>query len=125
MRVGSRRNCRSGFWLSLERLFGRELAFGTAGMRGPLGPGPGGMNRANVRRVTSGLATHLGQEFGGGGVVIGYDGRHGSRAFAEDAAAILIDAGFDVWLHDHVVPTPVLAHAVLYLGAVAGVMVTV
>jgi phosphomannomutase len=107
--------------------FGARLEFGTAGLRGELGPGPNRMNRAIVRRVTAGLAeyllTHV-RDAAARGVVIGFDGRHGSRPFAEDAAAVLAGRGLVVHLFDEVVPTPFLAHTVGHLGAAAGVMVT-
>ncbi|HHO54530.1 MAG TPA: phospho-sugar mutase [Deltaproteobacteria bacterium] len=109
---------------ALSRCLTPPLAFGTAGMRGRLGPGPGQMNRAVVRRVGASLArSSLGQE-GSGPVVIGFDAREGSRIFAEDTARILAGAGLPVLLFPSVVPTPLLAFAVGYLGARAGVMVT-
>ena len=39
--------------------FSGRLSFGTAGMRGPIGPGPNRMNRLTVRRVTRALALHV------------------------------------------------------------------
>ncbi|MGH3668491.1 MAG: phospho-sugar mutase, partial [Acidimicrobiia bacterium] len=38
---------------------GEPLTFGTAGIRGEVGPGSGRMNRATVIRTTRGLADHL------------------------------------------------------------------
>lgn len=111
----------------LRSCFGQRLQFGTAGIRGALGPGPGRMNRALVRRVSAGLAAYLlatVPDAAERGVVVGYDGRHGSRPFAEDTAAVLGAAGIRVFLHEELVPTPVLAHSLLHLGAAAGVMVT-
>ncbi|MEP6599751.1 MAG: phospho-sugar mutase [Actinomycetota bacterium] len=109
----------------LEDRFSAPLIFGTAGLRGPLRAGPNGMNRTVVRRAAAGLASWLsGQGLGGGVVVVGYDGRHGSRDFAEDSAGVFAAAGFDARLLPRLLPTPVLAFAVLDFGAVAGVMVT-
>jgi phosphomannomutase len=109
---------------ALQRFFGARLQFGTAGLRGPIGPGPGGMNRANVRWVTAGLAAYVKQHAPDGLVVVGFDGRRNSDVFAEDTARVLAGAGLTVALFDTVVPTPVLAHAVLFCEAAAGVMVT-
>lgn len=112
---------------ALAACFGRRLDFGTAGIRGALGPGPGRLNRLLVRQVAAGVAEVLEATHGDAdsrGVVIGFDGRHGSRAFAEDAARVLGGQGLLVFLYDDVVPTPLLAHAIRHLGCVAGVMVT-
>ncbi|MDQ1691557.1 MAG: phosphomannomutase, partial [Pseudonocardiales bacterium] len=109
----------------LANRFAGTLTFGTAGLRGPLRAGPNGMNTAVVRRAASGLAGYLNQSGQAGGiVVIGYDGRHRSRSFAEDSAQIFAAAGFDARLLPRLLPTPVLAFAVQHLGAAAGVMVT-
>ena len=107
--------------------FGTRLEFGTAGLRGALGPGPNRMNHALVRRVTAGLGHYLLREVPEArrqGVVIGFDGRIGSREFATDAALVLAGLGIVAWLYDEVCPTPELAHGVTHLGASAGIMVT-
>ena len=49
-------------------------------------------------------------------MVIGFDGRHNSKAFAADAAAILSGAGFEVYAFERVVPTPILSDAVTALS---------
>ena len=111
----------------LRSCFGQRLGFGTAGIRGAMGPGPGRLNRVVARQVAAGVGLTLLDDdpaLSQRGVVIGFDGRHGSRAYAEDAAAVLAGMGIHVWLADAVVPTPVLAHATTFLGAAAGIMVT-
>jgi len=111
----------------LVRRFTGKLEFGTAGLRGVLGAGPQRMNRVMVRRATAGLADWLlAQEPGARerGVVIGYDGRHGSRVFAEDAARVLAGQGIRCLLATDVVATPVTAFVVSDRGAAAGIMVT-
>jgi phosphomannomutase len=106
---------------ALTARFDGRLVFGTAGLRGPVRAGPTGMNRAVVRRTAAGLAAHLGA---GRTVVVGRDARHGSEDFALDTCAVLAGAGLRALLLPDVLPTPVLAFAVLHLGADAGVMVT-
>jgi phosphomannomutase len=112
---------------ALREHFAGRLQFGTAGMRGALGPGPLRMNRAMVRRVSAGFADYVLDEVPEArtrGVVIGYDGRRGSRVFAEDTAGVFAARGLAVFLHDDVTSTPQLSHAVPFVDAAAGVMVT-
>ena len=105
--------------------FAGTLEFGTAGLRGELGAGPNRMNRVVVTRAAAGLAAYLtdtGQR--GGSVVIGFDARHNSDAFARDTAEIMTGAGFKALVMPRTLPTPLLAFAIRELGCAAGVMVT-
>ena len=106
--------------------FAGTLQFGTAGLRGALGAGPNRMNRVVVTRAAAGLASYLLEHGAGAGdrVVVGYDARHRSDAFARDTAEVMCGAGLDALLLPRPLPTPVLAYAVRKLGCVAGVMVT-
>jgi len=111
----------------LADAFDGTLEFGTAGLRGELGPGPNRMNRVVVLRAAAGLAAYLreqGAAGAGASVVVGYDARHGSEQFARDTVAVMSGAGLTAWLLPEPLPTPVLAFAVRELGCVAGVMVT-
>ncbi|GAB2912430.1 phospho-sugar mutase [Rhodococcus aerolatus] len=116
---------RAGDAAALRDRFAGPLAFGTAGLRGPVRAGPSGMNVAVVTRTTAGLAAWLRARGAGGGVVVvGRDARHGSAAFATATAEVLAAAGFVVRLLPRPLPTPVLAYAVRAGDAVAGVQVT-
>jgi len=109
-----------------DRFAGR-LEFGTAGLRGAMAAGPNRMNRAVVRAATMGLAHWLHEYWPSAaqaGVVLGWDARHHSAQFAEEAAAVLTGAGIRVHLLPGRSPTPLLAFAVRHLSAGAGVMIT-
>ncbi len=109
----------------LADAFSGTLQFGTAGLRGKLGPGPNRMNRVVVSRAAAGLARYLlDQGEGGTPVVIGFDARHNSDVFARDTAEIFAGAGFRAMICPRPLPTPVLAGAILTYRASAGVVVT-
>ena len=111
--------------IELTDAFRAPLEFGTAGLRGALGPGPNRMNRVTVLQAVGGLVEYLKNEgFIGKKVVIGFDARYNSDVFARDSAEVLAGNGFIPILFDHVVPTPVLAFAIRNLNACAGIMVT-
>jgi phosphomannomutase len=107
----------------LTAAFNGFLQFGTAGLRGPIGPGPSCMNRAVVSRAAAGIAAFM-KQHGLKSVVIGRDARHGSAEFAKDSAEILAGAGFKTYVLPRELPTPVLAFAVNKLKADVGIMVT-
>ncbi|MFD4366252.1 phospho-sugar mutase [Rhodococcus sp. NPDC058521] len=109
----------------LQEWFADTLAFGTAGLRGPLRAGPNGMNTAVVVRTTAAIVSWLRERcLGGGTVVVGRDARHGSEKFATATAEVFAAAGFEVVLLPRPLPTPIVAFAVRHLGAVAGVQIT-
>lgn len=116
-------------WLDSDRAaelsacFQGFLEFGTAGLRGPLGPGPSRMNRAVVSKTAYGIAQFM-LKNSLKSIVIGRDARYGSEDFTRDTAEIMSGAGFEVFVLPRPLPTPVLAFAVRKLGCDVGVMVT-
>ena len=111
----------------IEDAFYGPLSFGTAGMRGLMGPGINRMNIYTVRQATEGLAVlmdSLGDDVKKRGVSISYDSRHHSREFAHDCARVLGAHGIQTYIYDNVRPTPELSFAVRYNHSYAGIMIT-
>jgi phosphomannomutase len=105
--------------------FSSPLQFGTAGLRGALGPGPNRMNRVVVGQTTAGLATYLlDHGLAGGKVIIGFDARYNSDVFARDTAEIMSGAGFQTLITSGPLPTPVVAFGIRRLGSVTGIVIT-
>jgi phosphomannomutase len=101
------------------------LTFGTAGLRGPMRDGPGGMNVETVTRASFALAKVLKDRcLGGSTVVVGRDARHQSDDFALATAEVLAAEGFSIVLLPDPAPTPVVAFSVRHLRAAAGVQIT-
>lgn len=112
---------------AIQASFLEYLSFGTAGLRGIMGPGTARMNGYTVRHATQGLADVIlaqGQEAAKRGVVIGCDSRHHSAEFAREAAAVLAANGIFVYLFESLRPTPELSFAVRHLHCIAGVNIT-
>ncbi len=102
-----------------------SLSFGTAGLRGVVGPGPSRMNLATVAVASFGLVSYLLETSGDDtSVVIGFDGRPDSQRFARCVAEVISGAGAQAILADTMTATPCIAYAVRKLGASAGVVVT-
>ncbi|MBB1494218.1 phospho-sugar mutase [Propioniciclava sp. MC1595] len=105
--------------------FSGRLAFGTAGLRAALGPGPNRMNRVVVSQAAAGLARWLVDNgHAGRTVLVGYDARYNSDVFARDTAEILAGHGLRPLLTETHVPTPVVAFGIGHYDCVAGVVVT-
>jgi phosphomannomutase len=107
----------------LRASFSGFLQFGTAGLRGPIRPGPSGMNRAVVGRAASGIVAYM-KERNLTSVVIGRDARYGSEDYTYETAEIMSGAGMKVYVLPRPLPTPVLAFATNDLACDVGIMVT-
>ena len=109
---------------ALTDAFYRDLAFGTAGLRGVLGVGTNRMNRYTVGRATQGLGKYLVDHYDQPSVVIARDSRNNGELFVETAAAILAAYGIKVYVFPRVEPVPLLSFAVRHLHTSAGICIT-
>ena len=108
--------------------FYKDIEFGTAGMRGILGPGTNRMNDQIVKKATVGFAMYVNEVFKDCDkplkVAIAHDNRHKSRDFCLLTASVLNDFGIDAYIFDDLRPTPELSYAVRRLNAQGGVIIT-
>lgn len=112
---------------ALEAAFSGPMSFGTAGMRGVMGPGIGQMNVYTVRQATEGVARYLDtldDATKQRGVAISFDSRYHSTEFAHEAAHVLGAHGIPSFVFDDLRPTPELSFAVRQLHTAMGIMIT-
>lgn len=126
----------------------RQLSFGTAGLRAPVGPARHQMNVLQVTRTTAGVASWLAEraarnpvphlipedetgigrtlypEDGPLRVVVGYDARYGSHTFAATTAEVFAGAGYEVTLLPTPSPTPMIPWLVKKYRLDAGIQIT-
>jgi len=113
----------------LNAAFSLELEFGTAGIRGILGAGPGRFNLYTIKKVTISYARLLMKKYPNQlnrGVVIGHDNRHNSKMFAQLVAEILSSFDITAYLfNDNAMkPTPVVSYATRALNCLGGIVIT-
>ncbi|MBQ4644866.1 MAG: phospho-sugar mutase [Clostridia bacterium] len=109
----------------IEDRFYKELEFGTGGLRGIMGAGPNRMNRYTIAKATKGYADYLKSRFNGEiSVAIAYDSRNNSQYFSQVAAGVLSANGIKVYIHDTLMPTPVLSFTAKHLGCNGGIVLT-
>ncbi|PTM24080.1 phosphoglucomutase [Lactobacillus sp. PFC-70] len=112
---------------ALEAAFSGPMSFGTAGMRGVMGPGIGQMNVYTVRQATEGVARYLDtldDATKQRGVAISFDSRYHSTEFAHEAARVLGAHQIPNYVFDDLRPTPELSFAVRHLHTAMGIMIT-
>lgn len=110
----------------LEDSFYKNLAFGTGGMRGIMGPGDNRINKYTLGKNTQGLANYLKKCFTNNPikVAIAYDCRHNSKEFARIVANVFSANGIKVYLFSDLRPTPELSFAVRHLNCQCGIVLT-
>ena len=139
-------------WRELNDRFYQTLAFGTGGLRGrtigkiltaaergtarederPESPcvGTNALNYFNISRATRGLVAYLhdwnerNKTSARPRIVIAHDPRFFSREFAELAAKVAAENGYDAFVFDGPRSVPELSFAVRYLKASAGIVIT-
>lgn len=107
--------------------FYTTIEFGTAGMRGLLGPGTNRINLHTIRKANVGFAQYIcehGEDAKERGIAIGYDNRHMSKEFAMDSAKVLATYGIKSYVFESLRPTPELSFAVRHFNCFGGIMVT-
>ncbi|MFD1863258.1 phospho-sugar mutase [Planococcus chinensis] len=110
-----------------EDAFYQDLAFGTGGMRGEIGPGTNRMNVYTVRKASQGIANYIkenGEMAMARGIAIAYDSRRMSPEFAQEAAKTFAANGIHTYVYSEPRTTPQLSFSVRYLNAFMGVVIT-
>ena len=81
--------------------FFQDLSFGTAGLRGIIGPGTNRMNIYTVRRATQGLADYINDTCTSSParVVIARDSRNKGDVFVQEAACVLAANEIECFLY--------------------------
>jgi len=99
-----------------------EIKFGTDGWRGVIAED---FTHANVAKVAQAIARYVVRtEKPGAGVLVGYDTRFESEAFARTAAEAVSATGTPVWIASEACPTPALSLLVRMRGAAGGIQIT-
>lgn len=94
-----------------------NIKFGTDGWRAIVGED---FNSENVGIVTNAIGKYISDTFGfNKKILIGYDPRNMAKGFATQCADLLGCLGFEVYLSEKVVPTPILAYGAKYYNACA------
>ncbi|ADK67694.1 phosphoglucomutase/phosphomannomutase alpha/beta/alpha domain I [Olsenella uli DSM 7084] len=114
----------SGDEEKLNDAFYRNLAFGTAGLRGVLGVGSNRMNVYNVAQATQGVADYLNAHYDHPTLALARDSRLKGEDFQRVAAGVLAANGVHVFVYPRIEPVPTLSFAVRYLHASAGIVLT-
>ena len=99
------------------------IHFGTDGWRGIIAQD---FTFCNLRKVTDATASYIKghPSIGNGSVIVGYDRRFLSRAFAEEAARGLAARGITVTVSQGPLPTPAISFSVVHRKASWGIMIT-
>ncbi|GAA5929729.1 phosphoribomutase PRM15 [Sporobolomyces koalae] len=113
--------------VQLESRFAHRIAFGTAGLRGPMQAGISSMNDLTILQASTGLEKYARDTIPRAqarGIVVGHDHRHNSDRFAQLTASVFRKHGWRVYEFEGLVHTPMVPFAAKQLEAALGVMIT-
>ena len=113
--------------VALHDCFDTSVTLCGSNLLARLGAGPNRFNQVTVTRVVAALCAWLRNSVPNAaerGICVGFDARKMSRELADTAAGVIAGAGFQVWMVDGAMPTPVLGFSVVQTGAAAGVMIS-
>ena len=111
----------------IEDAFFKDIEFGTAGMRGIMGPGSNRINTYTIQKATIAYGLMLKDHYPHQlqrGVMIAHDNRHGAIPFTQLVSNILNAMGINTFTFKELIPTPLLSYAVRHLHALGGIMLT-
>ncbi len=112
---------------AIKERFYAPLQFGTAGLRGTMGPGINRMNVHVVRQTTQALANLVlssSPKNQQKTVAVCYDCRNNSALYAKEASCVFAASGINVLLFDALRPTPELSFAIREYNCIAGINIT-
>ena len=79
----------------------------------------------NIRKVAEAISTYLhDHQLNSQSIIIGYDSRFGSYAFACEVAEVMSSRGIEALISDSIVPTPAVSYNIIQKQAGAGVVIT-
>lgn len=101
---------------------GSEIRFGTDGWRAIVADT---FCMGGVERVADAIARYVLSKYPPErGVVIGHDTRFLAERFAAGCARVLGARGIELYMFDRAMPTPIVAHSIMQLGAAGAIMLT-
>jgi phosphomannomutase len=111
----------------LINAFYKTLHFGTGGLRGIMGVGTNRINLYTIRAATQGLSHYILKQAPleeRKKVLIGFDCRHNSKEFAQEAARVLAANGIEVYLYKTMRPVANISFGLRYCHCIAAIMIT-
>jgi len=111
----------------IEDAFYKDIEFGTAGIRGIMGPGSNRINPYTIKKATIAYGLMIKDQYPNQfqrGIIIAHDNRHGAIPFSQLVSNTLNEMGIDTFTFNELIPTPLLSYAVRHLRALGGVMLT-